>query len=79
MERSTPHMHAAIGGMWTCLYNHGRVADGIACMVEDGGVWGMAVVVCGRCEDDDDGSGVCMVPVPVVGWWVTHMAFVPCA
>ena len=45
-----------------------------ACMVEDGGVWRM-VVVCGRCEDDDDGSGVCMV----VGWWVTHMALVPCA
>ena len=47
-------------------------------MVEDGGVWRVVVVevvVCGRCEDIDDGIGVCMS----VGWWVTHMALVPCA
>ena len=48
--------------------------------MEDCGVWMMAwmmvhvVVVCERCEDDNDGSGVCMA----VGCWGTHMALVPC-
>ena len=77
MNRSTPHMHAAIGVMWTIMAGWQMAwqiyIDGGACMVEDGGVWRM--VVCGRCEDDDDGSGVCMA----VGWWVTHMALVPFA
>ena len=72
MERSTPICLPRLvacgqswqGGGWWCMHGGGWC-------VEDGG--GL-VVVCGRCEDDDD-SGVCIA----VGWWTTHIALMPCA
>lgn len=56
--------------MWTIMSGWQMLVHS---WVDSGGVWMMVVVVCGRCEKEEDGSRVCMV----VGWWGGNLALVP--